>query len=62
MDSIINIAKEMNRLAERIYNLSTWPKKPNEFSPELDFACSKLYLAVTNYNGFKKPNVDTRDK
>jgi len=61
MDRIIKIAQEMNRLSEEIYHVSTWPQKPNKFSPELDESCSRLYLAVTNYNNFRKPNVDTRD-
>lgn len=60
MNRISEIAKEIDKLSTEIYSLSTWPKKPNVFSSELDHSCSRLYLAVTNYNNFKKPNVDTR--
>lgn len=60
MGKIIQISKEIERKANEINSLNLMPKIQAEFSPELEKALIKLYMAVINYNG-KKPFLGTRE-
>jgi hypothetical protein len=60
MGKIIQISKEIERKANEINSLNPMPKIQAEFSPELEKALIKLYMAVINYNG-KKPFLGTRE-